>query len=82
VNLNLDTSAFDRGSQTRFLYEEKLRKELCRTKSCFITLFNEEPFNEYLEEEILQERQRTLNSPKRDSIPMKKTKKKKKKNVK
>ena len=82
VNLNLDTSAFDKGNQNRFLCEEKLRKELCKTKSCFITLFNEEPYNEYLEEEMLQERQRTLSPPVRNpNTPVKKSKKKKKKKV-
>ena len=51
VKLRLDTRHMDAvmhklKPKQRFKFEEKMRKELSETKSCFLTLYNNNPFYE------------------------------------
>ena len=50
--MSLETSSLDhkKSENKSFKNELKLRKMLCDTKSCYLTLFNDNPYNEYEED--------------------------------
>ena len=47
--MTIETSSFDlplnkKNRENKFRFEEKIRQELSETKSCFLTLYNEDPY--------------------------------------